>query len=300
MATLEDKLLGEKLNNYCSSSEDEGEEGGEGGEDDGKDTDPDKRTSSKKGGSSLKFIPEAELKNDATHWTGNSSNTGPKGVIKDWQRFKQLETEKRNEQERERLELMKKLSIKTRTKAEDEEAKKQEELDAELDELMNDDFLLEYQKKRMIEMLKLTGRMQTFGNVIGLCNGEDFLNAIDKENKNVTIIIHIYEDKVSACKRMNVELTKLAKEYSMVKFCKIVGSIAGISKLFKSSGIPALLVYKAGQVIGNFVRVTDDLGDDFCHSDIESFLIEHGMLPDKSTIPIITSSSNDNEDDDDK
>ena len=28
-------------------------------------------------------------------WDGSSANTGPKGVIKDWQRYKQLETEKR-------------------------------------------------------------------------------------------------------------------------------------------------------------------------------------------------------------
>ena len=30
--------------------------------------------------------------------TGGGANTGPKGVIADWRRFKQLETEKREEQ----------------------------------------------------------------------------------------------------------------------------------------------------------------------------------------------------------
>ena len=39
-------------------------------------------------------------------------------------------------------------------------------------------------------------------------------------------------------------------------------------------GLPALLVYKGGQLIGNFVRVSDQLGDDFFAMDVESFLQE--------------------------
>ena len=41
--------------------------------------------------------------------------TGPKGVITDWRRFKQLETEKRLENERERLQLAKKLTLTCRS-----------------------------------------------------------------------------------------------------------------------------------------------------------------------------------------
>ena len=77
------------------------------------------------------------------------------GVIKDWQRFKQLETEKRDAQERERLDLLKKLSITAKTTAEDQKAKEQAEMEAELEDLLNDDFLLEFQKQRMQEMLHI-------------------------------------------------------------------------------------------------------------------------------------------------
>lgn len=41
------------------------------------------------------------------------------------------------------------------------------------------------------------------------------------------------------------------------------------------SGLPAILVYKKGEVIGNFVRLTDEFGDDMYLADIESFLIEY-------------------------
>jgi predicted RecB family endonuclease len=278
MATLEDKLLGEKTNNYCSSSEDE----------DGPDA------------SGVKFTP-ADEKDKAisggTAWTGSSANTGPKGVIKDWQRFKQLETEKRNEQERERIELMKKLSLSARTTAEDEKAKEQDEFDAELAELMSDDFLLQYQKQRMAEMLAMTGRLPRFGNVVALSSGDDFLNAVDKEHKGITVIIHIYEDRNSNCSMMNECLKTLATEYVMVKFCKIKSSVAGMSKKFKTTGLPALLIYKNGQVIGNFVRMSDELGNQFYASDVESFLIEHSLLPDKTCVPTIAGQRDDDDDD---
>jgi predicted RecB family endonuclease len=279
MATLEDKLLGNKAHNYCSSSEDE----------DGPDA------------SGVKFTP-ADPKDQAisggTNWTGSSANTGPKGVIKDWQRFKQLETEKRNEQERERVELMKKLSLSARTTAEDDKAKEQDEFDAELAELMNDDFLLQYQKQRMTEMLAMAGRLPRFGNVVALSSGDDFLNAVDKEHKGITVIIHIYEDRNSNCAMMNECLKTLATEYVMVKFCKIKSSVAGMSKKFKTTGLPALLIYKNGQVIGNFVRMADELGNQFYASDVESFLIEHSLLPDKTCVPTITSQQGNDEDDD--
>ncbi|XP_055592954.1 phosducin-like protein [Uranotaenia lowii] len=274
MATLEDKILGEKLQNYCSSSEDENEN--------------DDTNSGSKGQSSsgLKFIPEDKIK-DQAHWSGSAANTGPKGVIRDWQRFKQLETEKREEQEKEKFDLLKKLSITARTHAEDEAAKERDQLDRELEELMSDDFLLEYQKKRMAEMLAQSGKLPSFGTLIELSNGDDFLKTVDDEPKAVTIVIHIYDRNDNACRAMNKALQELSSEYVNVKFCKFMSSVAGLSNSFKCKGVPALLIYKAGQMIGNFIRVTDDLSDNFNSSDVESFLTEVGMLPDKTAVPYI-------------
>lgn len=271
MATLEDKILGDdKIQNYCSSSEDEFE-------------------SSDEGNIKNHIIrDDTTVAPDLTHWSGAAENTGPKGVINDWQRYKQLENEKREAQEREKLELFKKLSITVRTKAEDDKRKaEEEELDPELKELMRDEMLLQFQKQRMTEMLASSSKQTNFGQVLGLLNGDDFLNAVDKENKFTTVIIHIYENHVKACRTMNKCIDELAAEYPHVKFCKIVSSTAGMSRNFKKGGIPALLVYKAGQMIGNFVRLSDEFGDDFFSSDVESFLIEHAMIQDKSCVPII-------------
>lgn len=295
MATLEDKILGDdKRENYCSSSEDEDDFG-----------DASEQTED---GAKCSNTANPSLSNEETHftemdqWSGSATNTGPKGVIKDWQRFKQLQNEQNKEKELERLALMKKLSITAKTAAEDAKQAEQDELDAELAELLSDDtILLKFQQQRMLEMLNQCGRkLKPFGTVAQLNNGDEFLEAVDKEDKLVTVIVHIYENKLLACKTMNRCLDELAKSYANVKFCKMCSSIAGMSKDFKIGGIPALLVYKGGNLIGNFVRISDDLGgDDFFASDVEGFLIEHAMLPDKSHVPIIVNNGNKSDCDDD-
>lgn len=281
MATLEDKILGEKLQYYCSSSsEDEGNDSGDSENEDKIETSP---------GTTSQHCTEY------SEWDGASSNTGPKGVIKDWQRFKQLEAEKREQQEKEKLEIMKKLSLTCRS-ALDEEKEKLAETDPELVELLTDEFLLEYQKQKMKEMLAKAERL-CFGKVFTLANADQFLKAIDNEDKSVNVVVHIYEEDNPGCEAMNGCLITLAQEYLYVKFCKILGSAAGLSKHFKKEGVPALLVYKNGQVIGNFVRITDYLGTDFYSSDVENFLTEHGMLNDKHCVPSIIS-QNENRDSD--
>ncbi|KAJ9591773.1 hypothetical protein L9F63_001709 [Diploptera punctata] len=285
MTSLEDKLLGEKAHCYCSSSESECEKSDD--EDGGKDC----KTSSVK---EAEYIPAS----DPYKWEGSSTNTGPKGVMKDWQKYKQLETEKRAEQEKERQTLIQKLSLTTRS-ALDEEREKNAELDPDIADLLSDEFLLQYQKQRMEEMMAKLSSLPTFGKVISLKDGQEFLDAVDKEDEAVAIIVHIYEENIPGCEAMNGCLISLSREYPQVKFCKMIGSVAGMSKQFKICGVPALLVYKAGQLVGNFVRVSEELGVDFFSEDVESFLLEHGMLPDKTCVPSIIKSQNvDNEDSD--
>ena len=43
-------------------------------------------------------------------------------------------------------------------------------------------------------------------------------------------------------------------------------------------GLPALLVYKNGELIGNFVRLTDEFGDNMYPTDVENFLIEYAYI----------------------
>lgn len=278
MATLDDKIFGEKLQYYCSSSEDEEQD----------ESDDEAKVDKNQ---VPQFIPEAELKGYEAY-SGTACNTGPKGVIKDWQRYKQLQIEKNQSQKNELQALTKKLALTCQSEldAEKEKRLKEEEDEAVVKQLseLEDDFLKQYRLKRMQEMMEQSQQVPKFGQVLELHTGEELLTAIDKEKPCVTVIIHVHELHAPGCTAMNGCLQCLAVEYPTVKFCKIRASDAGVlSRQFATRGVPALLVYKAGMMIGNFIRLQDELSEDFFANELESFLHEHGILPEKDLIPLI-------------
>ncbi|XP_036608573.1 phosducin-like protein isoform X1 [Trichosurus vulpecula] len=286
MTTMDDKLLGEKLQYYYSSSEDEDSER----EDKNKDTALGDSVSG-----------ETELARD-----GITVNTGPKGVINDWRRFKQLETEQREEQCREMERLVKKLSMTCRSHLDEEDDKqKQKELQDKINGKMtlkeygmmneeqdDEEFLQQYRKQRMDEMRQqLHSGHHQFRQVFEITSGEAFLDTVDKEKKSILIVIHIYEDDIPGAEAMNGCMICLAAEYTSVKFCRVKSSLIGASSRFTNNALPALLIYKGGELIGNFVRVTDQLGEDFFAVDLEAFLQECGLLPEKEMV-LLTSIHN--------
>lgn len=123
---------------------------------------------------------------------------------------------------------MKKLSLTCRSSLEDEREKMLED-DPELAELMADEFLLAYQKQRMQEMMAKAQKLH-FGSVLNLESADQFLKAIDEEDKSVTIIVHIYQKDVPGCIAMNGCFITLAEDYPFVKFCKILGKSKHIKR----------------------------------------------------------------------
>ena len=204
------------------------------------------------------------------------------------------------------MNLAKRLALTCKSDNDEDKAKKKEEnVDKELEELLDDGFLESYMQQRMQEMLERTqNTTKRFGSVIPLMTGESLLDAVDQEDSRVTVIILVYEPQAGGCPAMLGCLDCLAGEYVGVKFCKILSTAAGLSKHFKSSGVPALIVYRAGvmgeadipvgihslfsgQLLNSFVRMTDQLGEDFFANDVEGLLVEHGLLPSKEDVPEI-------------
>ncbi|CAM9108243.1 unnamed protein product [Lampetra planeri] len=231
---------------------------------------------------------------------GSAVNTGPKGVINDWRKYKQLEVEQKQEQKKEMERLIKKLAMTCRS---DQDLEKDKEKEKQLQEKIqgkmttqeynmlregddDEDFLQHYRMQRIEEMRRQLCRGKRFERVLELNSGEEFLEALDKEDKCTLVMIHIYEPEVPGCEAMSGSLICLAREYPLVKFCSVRSSAISTSALFRDSALPALLVYKGGDLIGNFVRLTDQLGEDFFAVDLEALLQEYGLLPDKSpTVP---------------
>ena len=70
--------------------------------------------------------------------------------------------------------------------------------------------------------------------MVALGTGEEFLTAVDNEDKRCTVMVLIHQPDVPGCHSMLGCLGCLAKDYPTVKFCHILGSAAGLSKHFKA------------------------------------------------------------------
>lgn len=275
MATLDDKLLGEKTHYYCSSSEDEDDSPSREEKTDVVDTTP-------------------AVNHIIDDWQGYSTNTGPKGVIQDYQRWKQLESEKRAENEVERLNLAKKLNFVCQTEREEQECKdKANQLDDELDNLLEtgDDVMLqEFMKKRMEEMMSRSKTTKVFGSLIRCSHGRDFLNEIENVTPDIKVICALYSLQERHGSQLSKTFEELARMHPSVKFVSVEVSSAGMSAHFEAKGCPAILVYQKASLIGNFVRITDSIGKNFVTEDVEGFLVDHGFLSDSKCVPDIISS----------
>lgn len=80
--------------------------------------------------------------------------------------------------------------------------------------------------------------------------------------------------------------------FSCSRCCRLDVRVVNMTEVFQSQGVPALLIYRGGSIIGNFVRFGDEFPtDEFLPCDVAKFLVEHGHLPDPSLVPKIMKSS---------
>nr|CAH8855374.1 unnamed protein product [Trichobilharzia regenti] len=254
--SLDDKLLGEKVHNYCSSSSEDEEEIEGGGEKEGTQNNT------------------PELVNPPIIGYPNRPQTGPKGVVSDYKQFKKLEREKVAEKERKVLEYAKKHSLSCRPYSEDvKEKEKEQDVIKSSDDDSDDEFLTQYRQSRMNELMNARECLPTFNKIYDL-TVDTFVREIDDTHKDTTVVVYIYENGNTSCAKVNACLDTIFQEYPHVKFCRIRASDARLSYKFSHHGVPAILVYKNGELIGNMLNITKDLGKEFYPNDLENYLIE--------------------------
>jgi len=148
------------------------------------------------------------------------------------------------------------------------EQKDQEE-EEEDEDLLDDEFMVEYRRKRLEELQK--AQNPTFGFVQSLIRN-DFVNFIDNEKPSVFVIIHLYQDYIPACVKVNKCLASLSMKYTHVKFGKIQSTEAEAN--YDDIALPTILVYRGGEVFQCFVRITDEIGVAFDVDHLESLFLK--------------------------
>ncbi|THD27939.1 Phosducin protein (Phlp) [Fasciola hepatica] len=249
--SLDDRLLGEKVDNYCSSSDDD-----------------DERASKAK-------KDQTEAAYQMPPVLAGQPQTGPKGVLSDYKRYKELKHLKELEDEKELICQAKKHALTCRTHNEDViqdlKDKALEDIISTLDE--DDEFLAHYRQSRMRELHRALELLPTYNKVYDL-KAENFVSEIDSSDEGVTILVHVYEPDNRACKKVDEAFQVLFLEYPHVKFCRLRASDAHLSYQFSRSGVPAILIYKKGDLIGNLLGIDRDLSQEFYPVDLENYLIE--------------------------
>ncbi|KAF9584538.1 hypothetical protein BGW38_006085 [Lunasporangiospora selenospora] len=118
----------------------------------------------------------------------------------------------------------------------------------------------------------LLGR-KLFGSLMEM-NGNQYVDAIDREKKDVTVVIHIYNEHVAASKRLDECLIQLAGRYATTKFIRIKAREVD----FDEEVCPTVLVYRAGDLIANLVMITQELSDNFDDPELEELFTKHRVL----------------------
>ncbi|KAM4628732.1 phosducin b [Polymixia lowei] len=212
----------------------------------------------------------------------SATQTGPKGVINDWRRFK-LESMDQENLPPAKRELLRQMSSPHKPKDDSKTGinRKMSVQEYELFKEEDEGCLKKYRKRCMQEMHDKLSFGPKFEGVHDLDSGEAFLEVIEKEHYTTVVVVHIYKIGVKGCEELNNCLDCLATEYPTVKFCRIDAVASGAGERFADDVLPTLLVYKAGELLGNFLACTQQLNEEFFATDVEAFLNAYGVLPEK-------------------
>lgn len=159
--------------------------------------------------------------------------TGPKGVLDDWRRYKQLQSENNARDAKELRAMAQRLSMTCRTARDDERALRNDEQMKEDDD---DEFVKRYMNQRRHELMQAAAATEASAStnlVVTLNTSQSYLDAID-ESKRRTVIVHIYENDVNACASVDACLHSLAKSHRYVRFYRIRAVTLQMSDRFVS------------------------------------------------------------------
>jgi len=217
--------------------------------------------------------------------------TGVKGVIRDRREVVELERERRGRRIKELNKRMESMNLGGMTveeeKAFDEEEEKRRFAEEEWDEMRR---------------ARKESRSGKFGHLreVGVTN---FVSAIEDEDPNVWVVVHIYHQSLDRCIIMDNTLSMLARSHPSVKFVRTRAGALGFAapssqhrppriededeeeeeeeeQPVDTDMLPTMLVYRDGQLIHNWVRVDWVIREQVksMDMDIQSLLEKHGII----------------------
>ncbi|KAF9469265.1 thioredoxin-like protein [Collybia nuda] len=237
--------------------------------------------------------------------------TGVKGVIRDRAEAEGLQREKKAREVDEMQKLMEKSHLGGKTFLEEEREKAALGLEGKLDRLVIKEQDAEQRRKDVFGRKK-EGR---FGHLreVGV---KGFVDAVEKEERGIWVVVHIYEPSLERCYVVDETLARLARLFPDTKFLRARASALEFASSHKPPRparrlekrgndddddsysddneeddsedesnvdldmLPTMLVYRDGELVHNWVRVDWEVDQ----ADIEELLDRHHILPQSESI----------------
>uniref|UniRef100_A0A7S3PR85 Phosducin domain-containing protein n=1 Tax=Aplanochytrium stocchinoi TaxID=215587 RepID=A0A7S3PR85_9STRA len=209
-------------------------------------------------------------------------NTGPKGVKADYEEAQRIirrqnETKVLKDREEFRRQALgnsssgTSLSYASQKKGISGSLVKSYDADDEIEIDDGEAIILKMRKMRLQQMKELAALPQ-WGRVLQVSKFQ-FVDEVDKADPRTPVVVHLFEDYINACRRMNDILDRLASKHPFIKFIKLKATDA--DQTLSHSALPAFMVYVNGQLVNEAgVNVVNtEIGNDlFTDTDVEWLL----------------------------
>jgi len=208
-------------------------------------------------------------------------HTGPKGVLTDYEEAK-LKMRARRLQEKI---VSQKKELRTEHKAQSNETTETLDSDDALEDLQDDDEiddeLLAQYKQHKLNVMEAT--RPRFGNTMEV-TAWTFEKEVDGAPRNVWVVVHVYQDYMERCARMNYCIAQVAKSYPHIKFMRARSDKLGLDN-YPEVGLPTFIVFRNGEQLQNHIAVHTLIGNPFDVKDVEAFLIRNKVIEPVVVIP---------------
>ncbi|CAK5050305.1 unnamed protein product [Meloidogyne enterolobii] len=131
-------------------------------------------------------------------------------------------------------------------------------------------------RERRVEQLKSRAK----GQVVKISDRFEFLNLIEQQSPDIFLFILIHLEGNERCEHLNfalLELSGILNNQEKMKFYKIESIVLGTTNKFTKEALPVLQIYKAGQLIGNFICLDKEMNEDYDGQDLLKFLKRNGI-----------------------
>ena len=221
--------------------------------------------------------------------------SGPKGVIDDYNRHKKHEFAMyQYEQAKRKADLARMAGGAVRAPdapppppPKPADAASESDSDDSDFDLDDDDPLIEMFKTQRLNELraKAAGARAPPPQVVGpgsleTVDADGYLAAVNQTPNGAAVVVMLHEDSMKICNRMAKCLEDLAGSRRSARFVCIHRSLAGD---FGAEALPALMIYRYGELEHHWVRVHDEMGsgDQFSAGDVEWLLDSVGVFEQK-------------------